>query len=40
MNDEDQNRFVQATEHDAIMLDTSGTVAWEFALTWWHALNS
>ena len=27
-----------ATEHDAVLLNTSGTVAWEFASTWPKAM--
>jgi len=34
MNDEDQAAFVAATEHDAWLMNTSGTVSWEFTSTW------
>lgn len=39
MKGETQANFVKNTEDDAIRLDTTGTMAWEWFLTWHHAVK-
>lgn len=40
MDDNDQAAFVAATEHDAWLMNTSGTVSWEFTSTWNKAISN
>ena len=39
MRDDDQQSFVESTERDATLLNTSGTVEWEFFGTWGDAVK-
>lgn len=39
MSSTDQDSFVSNTERDCFLMNTSATVAWEFTLTWGHAIN-
>jgi hypothetical protein len=39
MQPKDQEAFVKLTEEDARLLNTSGSVDWEFFGTWQHAIN-
>ena len=39
MASDDQAAFVAATEHDAWLMNTSGTVSWEFTATWKDAVS-
>ena len=40
MKTDDQDSFVKYTEADAILMNTSGTVSWEFFLTWGNAIDN
>jgi hypothetical protein len=40
MTSHDQAAFVAATEHDAWLMNTSGTVSWEFTSTWNNAISN
>ena len=40
MHGQDQANFVANTERDSAMMNTSGTVSWEFTLTWPKAIKS
>lgn len=40
MHEHDQAAFVEATEHDAWLMNTSGTVSWEFTSTWYSAIQN
>merc|ERR1712130_83193 len=40
MGEEDKIRYVRKTEEDAVLLNTTGTIAWEWMLSWKEALHS
>ena len=40
MNTSDQDTFVNRTEHDAWLMNTSSLVAWEIATTWPQAISN
>jgi hypothetical protein len=40
MSRENQQQFVNHTEQDAYLMNTSGTVSWEFTGTWGKAIHS